>query len=97
MLETILLISPLIIGAVVAAVNANAITNALNKFRAWLSRKREDYSQRPGKISRYFLTPSFSSFLKVKEWFDSFLTILMIWLLLRRKWHPEISMNHPEG
>jgi hypothetical protein len=71
MLETILLISPLIIGAVVAAVNSDAITNTLDKFRAWLSRKREDYSQRPSKVSQYFLSPSFSSLLKVTEWTDS--------------------------
>jgi len=70
MLETILLISPLIIGAVVVAVNSDAITTTLEKFRAWLSRKREDYSQRTGKVSRYFLTPSLSSLLKVTEWTD---------------------------
>lgn len=70
MLETILLISPLVIGAVIAAVNSDAIANTLDKFRAWLSRKREDYSQRPGKVSGYFLTPSFSSLLKVTEWTD---------------------------
>lgn len=71
MLETILLISPLVIGAVVAAVNSDAVTNWLDKFRAWLSRKREDYSQHTGKVSRYFLTPSFSSLLKIAEWSDS--------------------------
>lgn len=71
MLELVIFFSPIVIGAVIAIANSDAIENALEKFRAWLYRKREEYSQRPGKVSRYFLAPSFSSLLKIAEWSDN--------------------------
>jgi len=71
-LNLILLLTPLAIGGIIAAMNSESVNNTTEKAEAW-TRKTQNYtSQKDGWFSRYLVNPVLWMIVKFSDWTDSF-------------------------
>jgi hypothetical protein len=68
----LILLLPLVIGAVIAALNKDGLNSATEKIEAWIKKKKEVFSAKDGKISRFVIRPFLSIIIKFCDWTDSF-------------------------
>ena len=71
-LNVVLLLVPLIIGALIAAINANQVNDATEGAEARLRGWRQRASVRTGFFSRYVLNPLLWTIVKFCDWTDGF-------------------------
>lgn len=72
-LYIILLMSPLAIGGIIAAMNAEAVNNATEKAESWTRKAQSNLSLKNGWFSRYILNPILWLIVKFCDWTDGFL------------------------
>lgn len=71
-LNIILLLSPLVIGGIIAAINADGVNNTTEKAEAWTRRTQTNTSLKDGWFSRYIANPILWIIIKFSDWTDGF-------------------------
>ncbi len=71
-LNIILLLSPLVIGGVIAAINSDGTNNATERAEGWTRRTQKKASLSNGKFSRYIANPILWAIVKFCDWTDGF-------------------------
>jgi hypothetical protein len=71
-INIILIVSPLIVGGIIAAVNSNGINDATEKVEAWVRKRQQIASNSNGWFSKYILNPVLWLVVKFSDWTDSF-------------------------
>jgi hypothetical protein len=70
-LTILLLLSPALVGAIIAALNSDAVNDATEKAEAWVRNKQKQVSSKPGRLYRYILNPILSIIVKFCDWTDN--------------------------
>ena len=70
--DILFLITPLIIGGIIAAFNANSMNNTTERAEAWTRQTQIDFSKKDGWFYKFILNPVFLSVVKFSDWTDSF-------------------------
>jgi len=95
-INIILLIAPLLIGAVIAAVNAEDLNDLFDRLEAWLRRRKQRTAEQKGWFSKKVIAPLLWSVVAVCDWTTGFLHrglktgvrvtailyVVAVWLLL---------------
>ena len=68
----ILLAAPIVIGGLIAAINANGINDATEKVEAWARKRQQAASVSSGWFSNYIINPLLWVIVKFCEWTDDF-------------------------
>lgn len=68
MLEFVLLLSPVILGSIIAMVNDKKVASFDSRFEDWLITKKNSLVGKRGKFSRFFLKPLVSSLVLITSW-----------------------------
>jgi len=68
----IVLLAPILIGGVIAAVNAPSVNNTTEKAEAWARRTQKSVSVKTGWVYRYVVNPLLWMLVKFSDWTDSF-------------------------
>jgi hypothetical protein len=68
----ILLISPLVIGGIIAALNSEGVNTATEKAEAWARKTQGNISKKNGWFSRYIINPILWIIVKFCDWTDDF-------------------------
>lgn len=71
-LNIILLISPLVVGGIIAAINSNEINDTTEKAEAWTRRTQSKVSLKNGFFNRYIINPIIWVIVKFCDWTDEF-------------------------
>ena len=71
-LNIILLVSPLVVGGIIAAINSDSSNNATEKAEAWTRRTQSKVSLKNGWFNRYIVNPILWIIVKFCDWTDSF-------------------------
>lgn len=71
-LNTLVFISPLIVGGIIAAINGEATNNATENAEAWARRAQANISSKTGWLNGYILNPILWMIVKFSDWTDSF-------------------------
>lgn len=71
-LNLILLLTPLAIGGIIAAMNSQAVNNSTEKAESWTRKTQSNTSQKDGWFSSYLLNPVLWMIVKFSDWTDSF-------------------------
>lgn len=66
-----MLLSPVLIGAIIAALNSNVVNDATEKAEAWIRATQKLVSAKTGWFSRYVANPVLSIIVKFSDWTDS--------------------------
>jgi hypothetical protein len=72
-LNLILLLTPLIIGGIIAAVNAEAVNDTTEKAEEWTRKTQKSTSRKEGWLSRYITNPILWIIVKFCDWTDNFI------------------------
>ena len=71
-LNILFILSPLIIGGIIAATNAEVVNNATESAEAWTRRTQSIVALKNGWFSRYISNPILWIIVKFSDWTDSF-------------------------
>jgi len=71
-LNIILLLTPLVIGGIIAAMNSDSVNNTTEKAEAWTRKTQSNTSVKDGWFSRYIANPILWIIVKFSDWTDSF-------------------------
>lgn len=71
-INILILISPLLVGGIIAAINANSVNGATEKVEAWSRRTQTKVSTKSGWFYRYIINPLLWTIVKFSDWTDSF-------------------------
>jgi len=71
-INIILLLSPLVIGGIIAAVNAEGVNNTTEKAEAWTRKTQANVGSKNGWFSRYIANPILWLIVKFSDWTDNF-------------------------
>jgi len=71
-INILLLLTPLLIGGIIAAVNATSVNDTTEKAEAWSRRTKTNISTKDGWFYNYILNPIFWTVVKFSDWTDSF-------------------------
>lgn len=70
-LTILLLLSPVLIGAIIAALNSDPANDATEKAEAWIRTRQKLVSAKTGWFSRYIANPVLSIIVQFSDWTDS--------------------------
>ncbi|TAK32786.1 MAG: hypothetical protein EPO28_17575 [Saprospiraceae bacterium] len=65
-------VSPLIVGGIIAAINANSVNDTTEKVEAWTRRTQTNVSTKSSWFYRYIVNPVLWTIVKFSDWTDSF-------------------------
>lgn len=68
----VVLLAPLVAGAIVALLNSEGVNGSTEKAEAWARRKQITIKERPGRFGRYVLNPLLLVIVKLSDWTDGF-------------------------
>jgi len=71
-INIILLISPLVIGGIIAAINSNGVNDTTEKIEAWTRRTQTNVLTKDSWFYRYIINPILWTIVKFSDWTDSF-------------------------
>jgi hypothetical protein len=71
-LNLILLLTPLAIGGIIAAINSESVNDNTEKAEAWTRKTQNNTSQKDGWFSSYLVNPVLWMIVKFSDWTDSF-------------------------
>ena len=71
-LNIILLITPLVIGGIIAAINAEGVNAATEKAEAWIRKTQSKTALKTGWFGRYIANPILWLIVKFSDWTDDF-------------------------
>jgi len=71
-LNTMIFISPLIAGGIIAAINGESINDATEKAESWARRTQSNVSSKTGWFYGYIINPILWLIVKFSDWTDSF-------------------------
>ena len=71
-INSLIWISPLLAGGIIAAINANSVNDATEKAEAWTRRTQTSVSARRNWFFRYIINPLLWTIVKFCDWTDSF-------------------------
>ena len=71
-LYTTLLISPLVIGGIIAGINTESVNNTTEKAEAWARKTHSKVTLKKGWFSRYIIQPILWLLVKFSDWTDGF-------------------------
>lgn len=71
-INILLLITPLVIGGIIAVINADEVNNATEKAEAWVRKTQTNLGTKKGWFSRYITNPVLWMIVKFSDWTDGF-------------------------
>jgi len=71
-INILILVSPLLVGGIIAAINANSVNDTTEKAEAWTRRTQIRVSARRGWFYSYIVNPILWTIVKFSDWTDSF-------------------------
>ncbi|MBZ0092036.1 MAG: hypothetical protein K8F27_07430 [Sulfuricellaceae bacterium] len=71
-INALILVSPLVVGGAIAAINSNGINDTTENIEAWTRRTQTNVSAKRGWFYRYVLNPILWVLVKFSDWSDSF-------------------------
>ncbi|MDY0343027.1 MAG: hypothetical protein RBR28_05600 [Lentimicrobium sp.] len=71
-INILILVSPLLVGGIIAAINANSVNDTTEKAEAWTRRTQINVSAKSGWFYSYIVNPMLWTIVKLSDWTDSF-------------------------
>ena len=71
-IRLILMIVPLIVGGIIAALNSEEINNVTEKAEAWTRQTQSKISKKKTLLNRYLINPVLYTLVVFSDWTDSF-------------------------
>lgn len=71
-INILIFISPVLVGGIIAAINAESVNTATEKVELWVRRTNEKLSGKRNWLARFILNPVFWAIVQFSDWTDSF-------------------------